>query len=236
MIGLDSVIGLEDGRQPVPSTLDVPFRKICRLRILGPDNKVRTGTGWFAGPRTIVTAGHCITASEMGGAAVNITVAPAFDEGVEPYGNQLSTSYETTNLWKDDRNPDFDYGCIHLAREFTPRPGYFSFDDPPAGTLMDLEVHVCGYPTDTHRSTQYHHSDVVLSVGDHRIFYAVDTNPGESGAPIWMVDANGIAVVVGIHAYSEDETPPDLHIEANSGPRITSEVRSIIQGWVQADA
>ena len=53
------VIGRDD-RIRVGATNKNPWRWICSLRITAKDGSRWIGTGWLAGPRTVITAGHVV--------------------------------------------------------------------------------------------------------------------------------------------------------------------------------
>src|SRR4051794_24962558 len=55
----ESVIG-RDERQRVLDTDLTPWRKICSLQMRGALGSGVIGTGWLVGPRTVITAGHCV--------------------------------------------------------------------------------------------------------------------------------------------------------------------------------
>jgi len=72
-IGLETVLGLDE-RTRIVSTETLPWKLVCALEIDAPWGGF-VGTGWFARPRTLVTAGHCVfDARQMGGWAREIRV------------------------------------------------------------------------------------------------------------------------------------------------------------------
>ncbi|UPJ49335.1 hypothetical protein IVB30_41460 [Bradyrhizobium sp. 200] len=62
---LESIIG-EDERVRILDTDLMPWCMICNLRIEGPRGAA-VGTGWLVGPRTLLTAGHCVYHEMIGG-------------------------------------------------------------------------------------------------------------------------------------------------------------------------
>jgi len=233
---LETIIGQVDSRVRILDTDLDPWRMICNLEITGPLGRF-VGTGWFAGPRTVITAGHCVSAPMMGGNATSIRVTPGRNVGAIQYGSKVSTSFSATNLWYQNQDPDFDIGCIHLAEPFDPIPGWFTIESMDPAELEGYLINVAGYPGDKGGDKMYHHANQVLTTSDRRLFYNVDTMGGQSGGPAWVHKSeNGPPVVVGIHAYGEGATPANFNIEANSAPRIIPEVFDLIQGWVTADS
>src|SRR4029450_3925081 len=57
--GLESVLGPDDRARILDTELP-PWRMICALEMRGPSGAGAIGTGWLVGPRTILTAGHCV--------------------------------------------------------------------------------------------------------------------------------------------------------------------------------
>src|SRR5512135_392612 len=54
-IGMESIIGTDD-RVRILDTDLTPWRMICSLEMRGPSSSSVIGTGWLAGPRTVMTA------------------------------------------------------------------------------------------------------------------------------------------------------------------------------------
>lgn len=245
---IESVIGTDE-RTRILATELPPWRMICALRITSGFGLGFVGTGWFVGPRTIVTAGHCVHDSGQGGWASRIEVSPGRDGEEFPFGTVTATRFSTTDRWIENRDPDFDYGCIHLSEPLGHRTGWFGFAVLPQDELEGALVNISGYPGDKFPvgTQQWFHANRVLHVSERRVFYDVDTFGGQSGSPVWIYpdtepachakDTPGEAapVAIGIHAYGIGGTPTSLGITANSAPRIIPEVFDVIQGWIDAD-
>ena len=63
-----------------------------------------------------------------------------------------------------------------------------------------------------------------------RLYYAVETDEGESGGPVWTLDADGQPVAVAVHAYGADQTPPAFGA-AHSGAALSAELIQLIGQW-----
>lgn len=113
--------------------------------------------------------------------------------------------------------------------------GWFAIDALGDGELARRKVNVSGYPGKPgFGKEQWFHSNGVLHTTQRRIFYDVDTSGGQSGAPVWIYpDDSDTPLVVAIYAYGVGGTPANLQIEANSAPRVTTDVLALIKGWVQ---
>lgn len=241
----ESIFG-SDERTRIVDTTVAPWRMICQLQIEGPMGST-VGTGWLAGPRTIITAGHCVfDTPELGGWATTITVTPGMQDGVAPFGSFVATRFQSLSHWIDGRDADFDIGVIHVdkvAGQDDPgdKLGFFGVASLPDATLLNRMINISGYPGDKVDAAnrigtqQWFARNKISRVTARRIFYVVDTMAGQSGGPAYTIDSPGAAPkVVGIHAYGAGGTPASLGIEANSAPRIIPEVATQIRAWVTA--
>ncbi|MEM8670320.1 MAG: trypsin-like serine protease [Planctomycetota bacterium] len=236
--GLESLIGADDRTRILETDL-YPWRMICALRMVSPEGNSAIGTGWLAGPKTVVTAGHCVHHLPfLGGWASRIEVSAGRNDSEFPFGTVVSTRFSSVDRWISNADPDFDIGCIHLEEPLGDQVGWFSFASWSSSQLREQMVNISGYPGDRGNGReQYFHANRVLDATPRRVFYDVDTFGGQSGAPVWAYEAEGgPPTVIGIHAYGTGGTPFDLGITANSAPRIIPEVFDIIQGWIDEDA
>lgn len=234
--GLETVIG-QDDRQRVPDAAADPWKRICQLDLIGPRGTFK-GTGWLAGPATVITAGHCVHyPAFFGGWADRIVVAAGRTGDSFPFGRVESAHFSTLNVWIDGQAADHDIAAIHLSEPLGNRTGIFPVQQRDDADLVGRMVNVSGYPTDKELArAQYHHANRIMAVTPRRLFYEIDTVTGQSGAPVWAQDtAESPPVCVGLHAYGVPGTPIDLHITANSAPRFDNAVLGILRDWVQAD-
>ena len=234
---LESVIGVDD-RERIIETDIQPWRMICALRIHGANGGVGIGTGWLAGPRTVVTAGHCVHHSALAGWADTIQVSAGQDRSDRPFGTITASRFSSVDRWVSNADPDFDVGCIHLDESLGDTVGWFSTASLPPSQLEAHRINISGYPSDRGAGTeQYFHANRILHVSDRRVFYDVDTFGGQSGSPVWIHEEDEAPpLVVAIHAYGTGGTPFDLGITANSAPRIIPEVYDLIESWIEADS
>jgi V8-like Glu-specific endopeptidase len=232
----ESLIGDLDRRKQILETDETPWKMICALDIAGKNGAQMVGTGWFAGPRTVITAGHCVfDPIELGGWATEIRVMPG-RSGDTMLGNVRATKFSTTDRWLQAQERDYDYGVIHLDTDLGAASGSFGLGVLPDAELTTLRVNVAGYPvTPGNGERQYFHANRIKAVTARRIFYDVDTTPGESGAPVWAYPDGDKTkpIVVGIHAYGIQGAPAELAVTSNSGPRILPEVLGVIKDWMK---
>ncbi|HEX8849741.1 MAG TPA: trypsin-like peptidase domain-containing protein [Gemmatimonadaceae bacterium] len=222
---LEVVLGHDD-RTVVPDPTASPWRHICALRIRTSTGKDFVGTGWFIGPRTVMTAGHCVFMRDEGGWVASIDVIPALDGTEEPYDHAPSTNFKAVREWTEgDGDSNYDFGAILLDKPLGEQTGWFAFASLPDTTLSSTKANISGYPADRDNATrQYYHARKLLLVQPQRLVYDIDTYGGQSGSAIWL-NLEGDRIAVGIHTTGASTT--------NSGTRITDEVFAFMERWRQ---
>ena len=217
----ETVCGRDD-RIEVTNTTSIPWRWICKLIITFPNGARGGCTGWFIGPKAVMTAGHCVFSSGNGGWASRIEVIPGMRGATRPYGSMVGTSFRSVLGWTRDRNQNYDYGCIILpSPSLGNQLGYFGFAALTNSSLQNLLVNNSGYPGDKPFGTQWFNAGRVTNVTARKIYYLLDTFGGQSGSPTWRYQS-GQRHAVGIHAYGGCP---------NSSTRITTEVFNNMMGW-----
>ena len=190
----------------------MPWRMICALEIESQTGAAFVGTGWFAGPRTVITAGHCVfDPVELGGWAKKITVVPGRNVDKKPFQSASSSSFSITDRWQEAQDADFDYGVIHLSTDLGAAVGSFSVGVLPDAALKNRLVNVSGYPFEPGEGkAQYFHANRVKALTGRRLFYDIDTMGGQSGSPVWAYEeGSDVPVVVAIHAYGVGGVPSE---------------------------
>jgi len=235
-IGIESLIG-EDDRETVEDSHTLPWRMVCALAITGQSGGQIPGTGWFAGPRTIITAGHCVfDEATLLGFALRIVATPGLNGGTRPFGEVTATRFRTLQQWKSNADPDFDIGAISLDTSLGNQVGFFAAASRPASELTLRLANVSGYPESPGNGVrQLHSRNRILGATSRRLVYETDTTRGQSGAPVWIVDVDGgEPFVVGVHTYGTERTPEGF-APANSGTLINAAILQQIRDWVAED-
>jgi V8-like Glu-specific endopeptidase len=217
------VIGTDD-RVRVMATTTYPWRSICSLLITAADGTRWIGTGWLAGPRLVVTAGHCVYIHDHGGFARSVTVIPGRNAAAEPYGRSTQSDLRTVVGWASLRNSEYDYGAILLRNgsAFGARVGSFGFAAYADSDLRGKLANLSGYPGDKPTGTQWYHALGIKGVSARRLVYDIDTAGGQSGAPVWRRTGSS-RIAVGIHTNGASS--------GNSATRIVVPVRNNIVAW-----
>ncbi len=219
---LESVHG-PDNRIRIMNTANYPWRAIAQLLMTAADNSQWIGTGWFIGPHTLMTAGHCVYMRNNGGWVKKILVMPGRNADQLPYKSITSSSFRSVTGWTNNNNEFYDYGAIILPTNMGNSTGWFGFGVFSDSTLKASIGNISGYPSDkTPSGTQWYDFHKIDSVNSRKVFYDIDTYGGQSGAPVYRI-INGNRYGIAIHAYGGATT--------NSGTRIVTPVFNNMVSW-----
>jgi glutamyl endopeptidase len=222
-----------DDRQQITQTNLYPWSSIVSILITGPDGSQGIGTGFFIGPKTIATCGHCVymrPANAAGrGWARSIVVMPGRSDSVAAPGNLPfgSVTVPTSGLrtvrgWIDSGDNGFDYGAILLNTEVGRTTGWFGFGVFSDDQLKAMIGSLSGYPGDKGGGTQWYHASNITSVDERRVYYRIDMLPGHSGSPVFCMVGPQDRRAIAINAYSWDP---------NFGTRINRQVYDNLVSW-----
>ena len=222
----EAILGPDD-RTKILNTTIYPYRAIASLLIVARDNSAWIGTGWFIGPKTLITAGHCVFIKNSGvpgrdGWVKSIKVIPGRNGATMPFGSAVSTNFKSSTAWTVNGNANHDYGAIILTTPLGNAVGSFGFGVYSDADLLATTANISGYPGDKPSGTHWFHARKVTSVNPLKVFYDIDTAGGQSGAPVWRVIGND-RIAIAVHAYGGST--------ANSGTRITAAVHANLVAW-----
>ncbi|TFY88968.1 serine protease [Pseudomonas kairouanensis] len=215
-----------DDRTPTPSTTALPWRCICQLVVEGvhPGRQL-LGTGWLAGPHTVITAGHNLFNPETNNGATRITVVPGRDGDVAPFDYYVAGDFRVHQGWYESGNQHQDVGVVWLQKPLGKRLGWFGIASYSDKDLVDLIVNTAGYPADKRIGTQWFNAGRIDSVDADTLYYGLDTQPGQSGSPVFQFDAQSRRVALAVHAYGADDR--------NQGIRINDEIYDLFSSWIR---
>ena len=200
----ESICGRDD-RVRIRATTRIPWRLNCQLLITARNGRKGRCTGWLIGPRTVMTAGHCLYSHSAGGWARSIEVIPGMDATRKPFGSQVARSFRSVRGWVKSRKPEYDYGAIILPKPCKFKPlGYFGFASLSGRTLKNLLVNNAGYAGDKPFGTLWFNAGRIRKVTSRRLYYMIDTYGGHSGSCVWLLKKVGgrwQRYGIGIHGY-----------------------------------
>ena len=223
---LETVHGPDD-RIQVAETVKYAWRASASLLITAQDGSQWLGTGWFIGPRTLATAGHCVYIKGSGvpgrdGWVRNIQVIPGRNRQTAPYGAATSTLFWSVKGWVDSGDENYDYAAVIIPVELGRRTGWYGFGVFDDATLEACVGNIAGYPGDKPSGTLWWDSHQIASVNATKVFYDIDSFGGQSGAAVYVI-RDGKRIGVAVHAYGGPVT--------NSGTRISQPVFQNLKTW-----
>jgi glutamyl endopeptidase len=208
---------------PIPDTTIMPYRQICLLEIIPATGQTLQGTGWLAGPRTVITAGHCVYQTQFGSWATTIRVHLAVNgTNQEYYPVQESHSLHSVEQWTNGGDPAYDYGAVILPSAVD--AGNFGYKALADSDLQSLLVSLVGYPvTSPDHETMWGDQGFLIGVKPTQIFYDIESEEGMSGCPVFYTDGEK-RYAVGIHNYGGGSS-------GNYATRISEPVYNDINAW-----
>lgn len=219
------ICGNADERKRVTPTNSLPWQMNCFLVMTLADGSQATGTGWFVGPRAVMTAGHCIHDGGPGGQFItSCEIIPGSDGNKRPFGTYYSSKFYTVRGWTNDAAPDYDYGVIILSSDVGNRLGYYGYANYSTTQLTGMLANTAGYPGDKPSGTQWRTSGYLPRPSERIVYTSMDVYPGQSGSSIYR-NSGSSRISVAVFAYSACPTAN------NFGTRINSFVYNNITSW-----
>jgi V8-like Glu-specific endopeptidase len=209
-----------------PSTRLFPFNTICLVRTAAAED---LGSGTLITPQVMLTAGHVLT----GMSSVTITPGADMSAATDELRRPANPRTQTVSSSRFRFHPTLDVALALMPTPFT-RPSEFMMLQPRGNANTATLLSNAGYPggtTDLPRGwstgTMWRHSDQVPIAGvtPTQLFYPIDTSPGHSGSPLWLLGNDGIRLLLAVHTNGEGGCSPNR----NCGVRITCGVITWIE-------
>ena len=266
IIGQD---GRKDGsRAKRPSTLLFPTNTICFLEMAARDGRQFTGSGTLIAPQVVLTAKHCLMDVHPARCAVrrafdarrffrSVRVTPGADLRA-PDSRRRQPASPPSQVAGSGRlrvHPDLDFGVIILPVPFR-KPDRFMMLQPRSALMTATLLTIAGYPCDKPRGTMWGHSGRIplANITATHLQYTIDTCPGHSGSPIWLLGGREERLLLGIHTSGDPSGSPLSRCandplrrtcrpsgapvtpvsSLNCGVRVTCQVIDTIVSWCRA--
>lgn len=237
----------DDERQPVSDTTQFPWSAVGLVESIWhkPDNilVISTGTGALVGNSVVLTGGHCIYDQEDGWADEVIFI-PAKNGALEPFGRTYSVRTIAQRAWVDNKDNRYDIALIVLDRAVGEQAGHLTVAAQTTEFFLGRNLNSSGYPGEIKPGdVQYHSFGQSLDVQDGLIRHMIDSEPGQSGSPIWYYEPSTqnrrvVGVLTGSREVSSagqvvDAYNVGIHIDATFGGWIQDTLTKYDSGDVQ---
>lgn len=188
-------------------TSTYPYRAVVYVEATFSNGATYTGSGAMVGPNDVLTASHVVH-SGLYGLATSITVYAARDGSSAPYGGApgLRTGYfhidEDGDGLLTRSESQYDVAVIGLGSRLGDRTGWFGLNTSGGSGYYNLT----GYPgvyADASGPRMTNDYGYVTGSSTASVFdyYTVDSNPGNSGGPLWSY-VNGSPYIAGVASTS----------------------------------
>ncbi|QGM97492.1 trypsin-like serine peptidase [Methylocystis parvus] len=181
LIGAGDIAGPVDG----PVLDAAPWSWVRRLLVTYEDGSKAFYTGWLAAPRLVVTSGRCLYDHSRGAAReVAVEVAPAGNAAGRSWVK--SSDFVTVTGWRENANPECDYGAITLAAPGLAGLGNFGLAWLPGGRPVGEWLNLSGYPVERSDEMQWFEGVRIIDASERFLFRTGGFHTAGAGSPLWL--------------------------------------------------
>ncbi len=212
-----------DDRQLVQDTTRFPWSAVGIIEAGFSNGDLRTGTGVMIGNKTVLTVAHVVYDATMGWATA-IYFVPGKNGITEPFGQIQVTQSMALDGWTQKRDDNYDIAILVLNSPVGKQTGFFKIAVEADSFFSDAFLNTAGYPGDLGSVYQYSGTGNSYGLDGNMILHAIDSEPGQSGAPLWTGNpTDGSAKLVGLMKGTMETIQSGNTTEDGLATRITQE-------------
>ncbi|WP_185160436.1 trypsin-like peptidase domain-containing protein [Mammaliicoccus sciuri] len=223
----ESIIGPDD-RKLVKDINQFPNKSIVHIRSYINDYNYISGTGFMIDDYSVLTAAHVITSKYKDIEINKVLVYAGYKDEIPTLGISRVIKTYVAPEWLNKRNSYYDMALLILDRPLGKELGKLNLTDKL--TLGEF-ISTIGYPG-SHEGNidkikpgnQYFSSGEIVNITKNKIYYDSDTEPGQSGSPVF--NSNNDVIAIHTSGFGENDT-----YKYNSGVRLSSSKMEIIYDW-----
>lgn len=224
----ESIIGPDD-RKLVKDINKFPNKSIVFIKSYYDDINYSSGTGFIIDDNAVLTAAHVITSDFKDIEIKKIIISAGYKEEKETLGSARVIKTYVKPEWKNFRNPLFDMALLILDKPLGKELGKLKLSDK---VKLGEFVSTSGYPGQNKNNVQniragnqYYSSGEIVYITKNKLYYNSDTEPGQSGSPVF--NDNNDVIAIHTNGFNKNSS-----LKFNSGIRLSSENIETIYGWI----
>jgi V8-like Glu-specific endopeptidase len=212
-----------DDRQLIGDTTQFPWSAVGMIEAGFSNGDLRTGTGVMIGNKTVLTVAHVVYDASKGW-ATRIYFVPGKNGSTEPFGQIQVLQSMALDGWTVRGDDNYDIALLVLDASVGKQTGYFKIAVEADSFFGNQFLSTSGYPGDLGSVYQYFGTGSSYGLDGNMVLHNIDTEPGQSGAPIWTGNAeDGSARLVALMKGTMETTRNGNTTEDGLGTRITQE-------------
>lgn len=190
------------------------------------------GSGTLIDSYHVLTAGHCVYDSSLGGLVDSVEVIPGYDDGYEPFGASNGVSVLTWDAWRNDTNWRYDVAVIRLDKPIGAVTGWLGYGySSSCSSYKSKTHHNFSYPGEggyDGLSMYYRYGDFDSCPNSDESRHLDESWGGQSGSGYYRINSStGNRYVYSVLSHGHGDSKTD-------GIRLTNGKFESVQAWINA--